>query len=97
MYSAPLLRPFRAWPDRGGYPGLRSFLAPPRAITYRAFGPERRMLNLVQALFNLSRFSRAVGAWRFLRSNLGLRSYLAPAQAGLMPGRWPSRNQAAGF
>jgi hypothetical protein len=23
-----LLRPFRAWPVRAGYPGLRSFLAP---------------------------------------------------------------------
>ena len=47
MLSEALLRPFRAWPVRGGYPGLRSFLASPWAGIFRAFGPEQMTLNLV--------------------------------------------------
>jgi len=50
MYSAVLFRPYRAWPARASYPGLRSFLASPWAITFRAFGPEQVALNLVPSL-----------------------------------------------
>jgi hypothetical protein len=42
-------------------------------------------------LFNVRRLSRAVGAFRYSACNLGLRSFLAPTQAGLARAFGPLR------